>query len=185
VHSTFTQPDFDSIFVAAVHAVDEAYVRVPVAESAPVIRERAFAYELYHQLRLRCDTTGYTLTGELEKATHPDMIVREIKRLAPDLLIHVPGVRRGNFVAVEIKGGRPRRSRLQKDLNSLCFLRERFRYERLLYLIYGITERQTNSIAASINRYAQSHSNRPSLRHVQLWVRRSNERLPRLIDWSG
>jgi hypothetical protein len=144
--------DFSAIFSAAVQAVDESYLRVPVADSAPVIRERAFAYELYHQLRLMCGTTKYMLTGELEKASHPAMTDPKVKRLAPDLLLHVPGDCRGNFVAIEIKGGKPRGSGFQKDLSSLCFLRDQFGYERLIYLIYGVTGNQATDLAVAMKR---------------------------------
>jgi hypothetical protein len=180
-----TQRDFNALFITAVAAVDEDYIRVPVADSAAVIRERAFAYELYHQLRLRCVATGYTLTGELEKASHSDMTDPKVKRLAPDLLLHIPGNRSGNFMAIEIKGGRPRPDRLRKDLNSLSFLRDRFGYDRLLYLIYGVTEQQAADIAALIKRYARLTPRRLSLRQIELWVRHLDDPRPRLIDWSA
>src|SRR5688572_19636228 len=93
--------DFDTAFTAAVAAIEEVYVQVPIVDSVPVIRERAFAYELYHRLRVNCAVEGFTLTGELEKAAHPDLQDAQVKRLAPDLLVHVPGVRRGaNYVAI-------------------------------------------------------------------------------------
>jgi hypothetical protein len=113
--------DFDTAFIQAVAAVAEAYVRVPIADSAPVVRERAFAYELYHQLRESCAISGYTLTGELEKAAHPDLRNSDVKRLAPDLLVHVPGDRRGNHVAIEIKGGRPGQTLFRKTLPACVF----------------------------------------------------------------
>lgn len=176
--------DFDSAFIKAVAAVAEAYVRVPIADSAPVVRERAFAYELYHQLRESCAISGYTLTGELEKAAHPDLRNSALKRLAPDLLVHVPGDRRGNHVAIEIKGGRPRTHAFQKDLASLCFLRDRFGYERLIYLVYGITARQETNLAERMRRVRTVRGQPADLRKIELWVRLAGERDPKLVNWA-
>lgn len=178
------QADFDALFAAAVAAVADEYIRVPVADSAPVVRERAFAYELYHQLRMSCAATGYTLTGELEKATHADLLDAAVERLAPDLLLHTPGARRGNFVAIEIKGGRPRASGFRKDLTSLCLLRDRFRYRRLMYLVYGVTRQQVATIALSMKRLKRLGSEAADLRAIELWVRCAGERRAESIDWS-
>lgn len=176
--------DFNSAFTAAVAAIDEQYVHVPIADSAAVIRERAFAYELYHHLRASCAVAGYTLTGELEKAAHPDLRDAEVKRLAPDLLVHVPGDRRGNYIAIEIKGGMPRAYGFQKDLASLCLLRDRFRYERLIYLVYDVTHRQVEKLAARMRNVKTLRGRSAHLDRIELWVRMAGEQEPRFIEWA-
>jgi hypothetical protein len=176
--------DFDAAFSAALRAIDEQYVRMPIADSAPVIRERAFAYELYHRLRESCAVEGYTLTGELEKAAHPNLRDTDVKRLAPDLLVHVPGDRHSNFVAVEIKGGVPRTDGFQKDLASLCLLRDRFRYERLIYLVYGISDRQVTNLAERMRRVRALRGRPADLSRIELWVRIAGRREPKAIEWA-
>lgn len=177
--------DFDSAFENAIAAVDIGYLLVPVTDSEPVVRERAFAYELYHQLRRRSAKIGYTLTGELEKAAHPDLRQATVRRLAPDLLLHVPGDRRENFVAIEIKGGVPKRAAFLKDLASLSLLRDRFGYERLIYLVYGITSLQVSSLIKRLRAVTMlPNGERANLRGIELWVRETGKKKPRVVQWS-
>jgi hypothetical protein len=176
--------EFDTAFSAAVAAMDEQYVHVPVADSAPVIRERAFAYELYYRLRESCGIAGYTLTGELEKAAHPDLRGTDTRRLAPDLLVHVPGDRRGNHVAIEIKGGMPRIARFHKDLASLCLLRDHFGYQRLIYFVYGVKQKQVKTLVVRIQNVRMLRGRPADLTQIELWVRVAGEREARPVQWA-
>ena len=44
--------EFNTKFLTASQAVDTAYMQLPISGADPVIRERVYCYELYHQLRM-------------------------------------------------------------------------------------------------------------------------------------
>src|SRR5262249_31956047 len=78
-------------------------------------------------------------------------------------------------------GGWPRRDGFEKDLTSLRILRDRFGYQRLIYLIYGITAKQQQKLC---NRMASIEvRSSPDLSGIELWVRREEERIPRPVEW--
>ena len=88
-------------------SVDSNYFAVPVAgRDDPIVRERAFCYELYHQLRLRLEGTGfsYTLHGEIDKRGHPHF-ADCVRNKNPDFVVHRPGTlgAEGNLVVIEVK----------------------------------------------------------------------------------
>jgi len=175
---------FDKALREAIAAITDEYIRIPIAGGSALIRERAFAYELYHQLRARCEGMNYSLTGELTKAGHPHLRARGLSGFAPDLLLHVPGDMAGNFVAIEIKGGPPRSAALRKDLTSLSILRDKFGYERLIYLIYGITESQVRSVVQAGRTAAAAGNRQITLERIELWVRVDGAVAPELISWD-
>lgn len=137
----------------AIAAVGEEYFAIPVEPGVPMhvgYRERAYCYELYHQLRSSpefrdnagafvCGDVRYMLNGELTKTGHPRFRFGS----APDLLIHEPGTMASNLVVIEVKRARAVRNRRQveKDLQTLkTFVRQGEgdgKYARGVYLIYG------------------------------------------------
>jgi len=92
-------------------------------------RERVYAYELYHQLRVRWPAEWeYSLAGEVDKRGHPLIRGGLLDNAKPDLLIHVPG-RMANLAAIEIKPVRADRypgedDAFQRDINKLLAFRD-------------------------------------------------------------
>jgi len=85
--------------------IQEKYFKLPVAHESYVYRERAYCYELYHQIRLLLpEEFPYTLSGEVNKVGHPD-IVTFCGEIIPDFLVHNPGCMGDgdNLVIIEVK----------------------------------------------------------------------------------
>lgn len=73
-------------------AISQNYFMLPVAHYAgeePLVqyRERVYAYELYHQLRVLWPDWKYSLAGEVDKSGHPVIRGGELDKAKPDLLI--------------------------------------------------------------------------------------------------
>jgi len=85
------------LLAAATAAIQPDYFLLPVADGQggqPIYqyRERVYAYELYHQLRVRWpDDWPYSLGGEVDKHGHPVVRGEFLDDTKPDLLVHVPG----------------------------------------------------------------------------------------------
>lgn len=58
-------------FREAVAQIAPEYFAPRVAGGGDVWRERVYAYELYHQLRVAFEPTGLVMHGEMDKASHP------------------------------------------------------------------------------------------------------------------
>lgn len=103
------QEHFQTFLDALVDAtvkIQDKYFQLPVAsEQAFVFRERAYCYELYHQIReILSNDFPYILSGEVNKAGHP-LIVDYCGGIIPDFLVHNPGHmgEDDNLVIVEVK----------------------------------------------------------------------------------
>lgn len=99
----------DCLLRMILDAIDKAssYLKLDVAYSnRPIKRERAFCYELYHQMRLLQDTPsdgfdGFTIHGEIDKRGHRLFAPGDQKN--PDFVFHVPGTMSNNLLAMEVK----------------------------------------------------------------------------------
>ena len=95
---------FRRCLARAAAKVPSDYVRVPVSGGGFALRERAYCYELYHQVRAACgDAFGHTLMGELDKRGNPAFRALTSHASVPDLLLHRPGSMEANLIAVEVK----------------------------------------------------------------------------------
>ena len=96
------------------------YFQIPVADGKPTFRERAYAYELYHQLRCFASEDramkDLLLCGELDKSGH--RVIQE--RKTPDFVLHIPGEMTRNLAVVEIKSIRGSAKGIKKDLDTLA-----------------------------------------------------------------
>lgn len=122
-------------------SVDSNYFAVPVAgRDDPIVRERAFCYELYHQLRLRLEGTGfsYTLHGEIDKRGHPHF-ADCVRNKNPDFVVHRPGTlgAEGNLVVIEVKPGTATTKELAEDIEALQLFRDCIEYCHGILLIFG------------------------------------------------
>lgn len=137
---------FRSLLSEATEAIGRDYFLLPVANADggdPIVqyRERVYAYELYHQLRVRWPRDwAYSLAGEVDKRGHP--LIRNILNNAkPDLLVHIPGRMDANLAAIEIKPLRPdgypgEDEAFQWDIKKLLAFRD-FGYSASFFIAFG------------------------------------------------
>ncbi|TKR34131.1 methionyl-tRNA formyltransferase-like protein [Luteimonas gilva] len=118
----------------ATQRIDGRYFDLPVAGREPIKRERAYCYELYHQLRLIFGDMRLTLTAEPDKRGHPDFDSHTGPN--PDLILHLPGVHRYNAAVIEVEC-RPDLGHLKKDLKTLKLM-QGIGYRRLILLLFGV-----------------------------------------------
>jgi hypothetical protein len=111
------------------------------------IQEHAFAYELYHQLRLReergdLDIEPAKIHGELNKRAQTYFGDGEA---IPDLLMHDPYSNNSNLAVIEIKRARRSRNEIQEDLHKLTkFVREPLEYEERILIVSGPEPQRLN-----------------------------------------
>jgi hypothetical protein len=133
---------FNAALLAATARLDERYFRLAVTGQAqPAVRERAYCYELYHQLRLALpnhDEFPFALHGEVDKRGHP-ALTEAVGGRNPDFIVHTPGEQGpgANLAVVEVKGcgvfGDPR----TKDADSLVAFVERAEYFKGVAVVFG------------------------------------------------
>ncbi len=138
----------NKILRKATSEIDRKYFEVEIDGGDPVLRERVYCYELYHQMRtLWPNSCKYTLTGELDKKSHPILKDLEFERIGgtrsnlsmkiPDLLVHVPGDMAENFAVIEVKHVRSDNAGIKKDIETLSLFIEKAKYEEGILLIFG------------------------------------------------
>jgi hypothetical protein len=112
--------------------------------------ERAYCYELYHQIRLLLPPEyPYLLSGEVNKAGHP-LIAPHCGQIIPDFLIHNPGHMGvdDNLAIIEVKtiqGADVNREGedLIKDMNTInCMTSIENGYYKGIILIFGSNENE-------------------------------------------
>jgi len=136
VNTTYN-PNMLQEILAASSQIAPHYFALPVADlPEPLLRERVYCYELYHQLRLILPEDGrVVLTGEVDKARNPSF--RE-RRCIPDLIFHEPGNHNQNQTVVEVEC-RVDRIPLRKDFRTFALFRQKG-YRELILLLFGIGE---------------------------------------------
>ena len=133
--------DFEFFFgclVESIKSIESRYFMIPRDRNDPVPRERAYCYELYHQLRLRLgDDFPYTLHGEIDKrgSTYFEQVFQG-HAPNPDFVVHHPGTME-NLVAIEVKSSRCSRQQADKDLEKLWELITKVNYQFGIFLIFG------------------------------------------------
>jgi hypothetical protein len=87
---------FDIFYTAlndAIVRIEKTFYNVKLVYfNQTIYRENVYCFELYHQLRkLLADEYIYSLSGKVDKASHPDIVERCLE-FECDFLIHQPGV---------------------------------------------------------------------------------------------
>jgi len=113
-------------------ALDEAIVNIQPSyfrikrygDDDPEPRERAYCYELYHQLRLKLRPDfPYTLHAEVDKAGHAEIVrcFGPNARPNPDFILHKPTLmgRGDNLGIIEVKASDENRRNIGKDLRKI------------------------------------------------------------------
>lgn len=123
-----------SILVATSN-IDKHYFALPVAGvKKPLLRERVYCYELYHQLRqVLSDETQLVLTAETDKRGNPTFTDGHP---IPDFIFHRPGDHQENSAVVEVEC-RVSRRHLRKEFRTFKCLQAK-RYRQFILLLFGI-----------------------------------------------
>lgn len=120
------------------HVTAPYFLLTTTYEPSGIVRERAFCYELYHQIRSRMqDGCPITLNGEIDKRGHHEFAKKDQKN--PDFVFHIPGTFRGNTLAVEVKGacnGHYRHG-IIKDIRTLIMLIAKYEYAGGAFVLYN------------------------------------------------
>lgn len=90
-------------FKTALLSVAPEYFGIPAIQGQIHLNERAFAFELYHQLRLIYTGHNWYVNGELRKGLTFQPNYQLDKTLIPDLVIHHHETTDNDIIAVEIK----------------------------------------------------------------------------------
>ncbi len=125
----------DRLIKRATAKISDTYFLLHVVDGEDKYRERVYAYELYHQMRMRWASKRFFLNGEVDKKGHPRF---PDSGPQPDLIIHEPGTD-NNEAVFEIKSCNAQNKGIIDDLRKLHELRELIHYKRAIYLIYGTT----------------------------------------------
>lgn len=151
----------DEILRSATQAISPEYFQLPVAGRDPVLYERVYCYELYHQMRSRWPETHLFLSGEIPKRGH-EIIMQAIENaVVPDFLIHEPGTMNHNHAILEVKSSEANAVGIRKDLATLDQFRVQVGYERSIYLFYGGVDLElVQKLAAE----------RPVQAYIEIWL---------------
>ena len=166
---------FLELLVDATALIPSSYFQLPVAGMRkPILRERVYCYELYHQLRALMERDGSfaecALNGEIDKQGNPI-----IRPCSPDFVLHVPG-RMQNFVILEVKPINGSDAGIRKDITTIeYFLSTEIGYTNGVHLVYG---------DGPINRFVAAWQQRRPAADIDLvWHRQPGERAQR-IKWN-
>ncbi len=121
----------------ATSRIAKYYFALPVAGlKKPLLRERVYCYELYHQLRSILPTkTQRVLTAETDKRGNPSFTNQHP---IPDFIFHQPGFHASNSVAIEVEC-RVNRTHLRKDFRTFRSLKDKG-YRQFILLLFGVKD---------------------------------------------
>lgn len=157
--------ELTAIIEDATARIGPGYFLINIDGGDPIYRERAYCYELYHQMRLRWPAhTDFCLNGEIDKAAHPILRTLGADRAKPDLLVHQPGYMKCNHAIVEVKSPEADARGIRKDLETLSLFKSKVSYQRAIYLIYGY---EAAAVAKRVLRIAGEVQD---LEAIELWL---------------
>ena len=153
----------------ATERIERNYFQLPIdGKEDPIYRERAYCYELYHQLRCLWPTrTKYELSGEVDKEGHPLIRGNNLDRTKPDLLVHIPGDMGGNHTIIEVKPVTAKLAGIAKDLKTLTAFRRHANYQKAIYLFYGDGDIQRILTKSTTIPYVKSKMEKKALTQIK------------------
>ncbi|MBP1015885.1 hypothetical protein J8628_03050 [Serratia fonticola] len=161
--------EFNEIFVEATQAIGSAYFNLPVFGGTPVLRERHYCYELYHQLRLRWpENEPMILSGEIDKRAHQHLNSLMGSAPIPDFLIHIPDTMTNDTV-IEVKSAAFGRSGVEKDFYNLSRFTLDARYQRAIFLLFG-PNIDSEHLDQVINTYGFLLESGATLGNIEFWI---------------
>ena len=167
----------DDIVRSATAAIGHQYFQLPVAGRDPVLYERVYCYELYHQMRSRWPETTLFLTGEIPKHGHEIIMANIENAVVPDFLIHEPGNMGNNHAIIEVKSSQATAFGIRKDLATLDQFCAQVGYQRAIYLFYG------GGIDLDLVRKLAAE--RPVQTYIEIWVHSEPGAAADLIEVVG
>ena len=149
-HQVATPDDWQSNWNEFRSALDDAIATVPneyfrikrYGDDDPEPRERAYCYELYHQLRLKLRPDfPYTLHAEVDKAGHAEIVrcFGPKARPNPDFILHKPTLmsRGDNLGIIEVKASDESREKVGQDLCKIQKFMQCVGYLHGVMLFFG------------------------------------------------
>lgn len=138
-----------NVVKSGLNNVGEEYYKVVTTYSDEGIsRERVFAYELYHQIRMINNNSGLVLHAEIDKRGHHDFKKKEQKN--PDFIFHVPGEYNLKSVVVELKVDL--NAGMKKDFETLDMFIRNFHYEYGIFIILNFSVDEVKKEIQKINK---------------------------------
>lgn len=133
---------FRSVLDTSISKISQSYFSIPRFGTTPACRERAYCYELYHQLReFLPKNFPYTLHGEIDKAGHRKIMQHfgKRKRPNPDFIVHVPGEsgKDANLVVVEVKRSEVDARLVKEDIWKIHKFMKKVDYQHGIMLFFG------------------------------------------------
>ena len=129
------------IITKALSCVKQQYYNLETTyDSAGIVRERVFCYELYHQIRCiqtKRHETKLSLNGEIDKRGHHEFDKEDWKN--PDFVFHIPGKMSGNSIVIEVKGTINYVDECVKDFCTLTVFVSKYKYELGIFILYNHT----------------------------------------------
>lgn len=145
-NANFKIEPFIDLIKSALSNVDQKYWEIWTANNQQLIRERAFCYELYHQMRklqetacTESDITAVDITGEIYKAGYEGLATDEKK--SPDFIFHTMRTHSYNTIVMEVKGQTTGsyENGIEKDFTTInSFMSsETLHYKYGIFLLFG------------------------------------------------
>jgi hypothetical protein len=134
--------------------VGENYFKLKTTyEPNGIVRERAFCYELYHQIR-KLQENGiheipFSLNGEIDKRGHQEF--EEDDRKNPDFIFHIPGKMEGNTTIIEVKGSLENKyiKGTLCDLKTILTFIKKYKYKFGIMIIYNYSKENAINMLGS------------------------------------
>ena len=128
---------FYDALIQSISEIDSVHFRVSRYEGELVLRERAYCYELYHQLRIHLgDDFPFTLHGEIDKRGHEFVCKFFDENPNPDFVVHIPGSME-NLAVIEVKTSRMNILGARKDIDKIQTFISKVSYQYGIFLIFG------------------------------------------------
>lgn len=166
-----------NVLCSSMESIEEKYIKFDVANvTDPIQRERAYCYELYHQIRIRDEqlTGGYTVNSEPNKKNHP-IIETQCGPVDPDFIVHNNGNMgpEDNLAIIEVKTSNgDLTAGINKDIDTInCMASIDNGYFGAIIIVYGelselrkrnLENRIKNNISESINKMTLVLQNAPN-----------------------
>lgn len=128
---------FIKAFKKSVAAIEDRYFQIDRTNAPATWRERAYCYELYHQLRNRLPAGfPYTLHGEIDKRGHEEISHHFDVCPNPDFIVHDPGTM-NNLAVIEVKHSYNSCSEVNDDIAKIRVFIDQVGYQHGILLLFG------------------------------------------------
>lgn len=129
--------EFIVAFKKSITAIEDRYFQVDRTNAPAAWRERAYCYELYHQLRNNLpEGFPYTLHGEIDKRGHEEICLHFEGCPNPDFIIHEPGTM-NNLTVIEVKHSGNSTIKANDDITKIRTFINQVGYQHGIFLIFG------------------------------------------------